>query len=95
MELASAELTSAMDSVSAVVKENMGATSEMSAESDEVTQAIDHIASVSEENGAAVEQVSASVEEMTAQVQEVSTSAQGLLEMARNLETVVARFNLG
>jgi hypothetical protein len=59
-----------------------------------LTQAIENIASVSEENSAAVEEVSASTEEVSAQVEEVSASAASMMEMAQNLQQVVAQFTL-
>ncbi|KAF0109445.1 MAG: methyl-accepting chemotaxis protein [Chloroflexi bacterium] len=94
MKIASEELVSAVDSVSAVVEENTASTEEMAANSTEVNQAIESIASVSEENSAAIEEVSASAEEMSAQVEEVTASAQSLAEMAQTLQAVVAQFKL-
>ncbi|MCI0519494.1 MAG: methyl-accepting chemotaxis protein [Chloroflexi bacterium] len=87
-------LVSAMDSVSAVVKENTSSTQAMSVNSNEVTQAIENIASVSQENSAAVEEVSASAEEMSAQVSEVTAATQSLAQMANQLLQVVSRFKL-
>jgi methyl-accepting chemotaxis protein len=91
---AAAELVEAVDAVSAVVEQNTAATEEMAANSTELTQAIENIASVSEQNSAAVEEVSASTEEVSAQVEEVSASATSLMEMAQQLQQVVARFKL-
>ena len=88
------ELVSSADTVSAVVEENTASTEEMASSSSELTQSIENIASISEENSAAIEEVSASTEQMTAQVEEVSASADGLAEMARMLQTVVAQFRL-
>ena len=88
------ELVEAVDSVSAVIEENTAATEEMTANSTELTQQIESIASVSEENSAAVEQVSASTEEVSAQVEEVSASAASMMEMAKNLQQIVAQFKL-
>jgi methyl-accepting chemotaxis protein len=95
MRQASIDLVSAVESVSRVVEQNNAATSEMTARSGDVSQSIENIASVSEENSAAIEEVSASTEEMTAQVAEVTGSAQALAEMARDLQEVVAKFQLG
>jgi methyl-accepting chemotaxis protein len=92
--LASSELVSAMESVSAVVEENTAATDEMNTSAGKVTSAMENIASISEENSAAVEEVSASAEEMSAQVEEVTASAQSLTEMAESLSRVAARFKL-
>jgi methyl-accepting chemotaxis protein len=66
----------------------------MSENSGDVSRAIENIASVSEENSAAVEEVSASTEEMNKQVDEVSGSAEELLEMAKALQNLVAKFKL-
>jgi len=94
MKIASEDLVTAVDSVSAIVEENTASTEEMAANSSEVTQAIESIASVSEENSAAIEEVSASAEEMSAQVEEVTASAQSLADMAASLQEVVAQFKL-
>jgi methyl-accepting chemotaxis protein len=95
MHRLASELVGSAETVSAVVEENTAATEEMSAGANEVTQAIESIASVSEENNAFFEEVSASAAEMTAQVDNVSDSAQSLAEMAKVLQGVVARFQLG
>ncbi len=94
VSVAAGELVGAVDSVSAVIEENTAATEEMAANSNELTQAIESIASVSEQNSAAVEEVSASTEEVSAQVEEVSASASALMDMARNLQKIVAQFRL-
>ena len=94
VSVAAGELVGAVDSVSAVIEENTAATEEMAANSTELTQAIENIASVSEENSAAVEEVSASTEEVSAQVEEVSASAASMMEMAKNLQQIVAQFKL-
>ena len=92
---AATELVEAVDAVSAVIEENTAATEEMAANSSELTQSIENIASVSEENSASVEEVSASTEEVSAQVEEVSASATSMMDMARQLAQIVARFKLG
>ena len=94
MEVSSKELVSSMETVSAVVEENIATTKEMAANSNEMTQAVENIASVSEENSAAVEEVSASTEEVSAQVEQVYASTASLMEMAQNLQQVVAQFKL-
>jgi methyl-accepting chemotaxis protein len=91
---AASELVLSVDAVSAVIEQNTAATEEMAVNSKELTQAIENIASVSEENSAAVEEVSASTEEVSAQVEEVSASAVSLMEMAQNLQGIVAQFKL-
>ena len=91
---AAGELVEAVDSVSAVIEQNTAATEQMAANSSELTQSIENIASVSEENSAAIEEVSASTEEVSAQVEEVSVSATSLMEMAKGLQKVVAKFKL-
>jgi len=91
---AAAELVEAVDSVSAVIDANTAATEKMSTSSNELTQAMENIASVSEQNSASIEEVSASTEEVAAQVEEVSASATTLMEMAQNLQLVVAQFTL-
>ena len=88
------ELVGAVDAVSAVIEENTAATEEMAANSSELTQNIESIASVSEENSAAVEEVSASTEEVSAQVEQVSSSAASMMDLAKNLQQIVAQFKL-
>ncbi len=94
VSVAAGELVGAVDSVSAVIEENTAATEQMAANSSELTQSIETIASVSEENSAAVEEVSASTEEVSAQVEEVSASAASMMDMAKNLQQIVAQFKL-
>jgi methyl-accepting chemotaxis protein len=94
MNVSSGELVKAMERVSSIVEKNTAATEEMAANSSELTRAVENIASISEENSAAVEQVSASTEEVLAQVEQVSSSATALMQMARNLQNVVAQFTL-
>ncbi len=91
---AATELVQAVDSVSAVIEENTAATKEMAGNSSELIQAIENIASVGEENSAAIEEVSASTEEVSDQVQQVSASANSLMDMAKNLQEIVAQFQL-
>ncbi len=94
MTSSSQELVTAMDSVSAVVEENSAVTQEMSTQAIEADKAVSDIAGISQENSAATEEVSAATEEMRAQVSEVTVSANSLNDMAQNLQTLVARFNL-
>jgi methyl-accepting chemotaxis protein len=88
------ELDLAMETVNAVVADNLKASEKMSERSQEVTQAIENIASVSEQNSASVEEINASAEDVNAQMHEVASSAQLLSEMARSLEKLVADFEL-
>jgi methyl-accepting chemotaxis protein len=91
---AAGELVGAVDAVSAVIEQNTAATGEMAANSNKLTEVIENIASVSEENSAAVEEVSASTEQVSAQVKEVAASAAAMLEMAADLQRIVAQFKL-
>jgi methyl-accepting chemotaxis protein len=94
MNQATDELVGTMTSVSAVTEENTASTEEMNAGSLEVGQGIQNIASVSEENSAALQQVSMAAGEMSAQVIQYTASAQAMMEMAGNLQTVMGRFKL-
>ncbi len=91
---AAGELIGAVDSVSAVIEQNNAASQEMAANSAELTIAIENIAAVSQQNSAAVDEVSASIEQVSAQVEEVSASAASMMEMAGNLQQIVAQFKL-
>ena len=94
MNISANELIKGMDAVKVVVNENVKAMQELTSGSNEVTRAIENIASVSEENSAAVEEVSASTEEVSAQVEQVSASAAALMDMAQDLQKIIARFKI-
>ncbi|MBA4385200.1 MAG: hypothetical protein C0410_10735 [Anaerolinea sp.] len=94
MSASAIELVSAVDSVSAVVEQNTAATAEMSTGSVKMMQAIETIASISEENNSSIEEVSASTEIMSAQVDEVTTSANALSKLAKELNRIVNEFKL-
>jgi methyl-accepting chemotaxis protein len=94
MSTSSTALVGAMETVSFIVEKNTAATEKMAGTSSELTQAVGNIARVSEENSAAVEEVSAASEELLAQVEQVASSAASLMEMAQQLQTVVAQFSL-
>ena len=94
MSKSSGELSKVMQAVNAVTEENTTATRALAAGSNEVTQAIENIASISEENSAALEEVSAATEEVSAQVEQVSASAASLMNMAQELQQVIAQFKL-
>jgi methyl-accepting chemotaxis protein len=94
MSKSSNELMKVMQAVNRVTEENTTATRALAVGSNEVTQAIESIASISEENSAALEEVSASTEEVSAQVEQVSASAASLMNMAQELQQVIAQFKL-
>ncbi len=94
MDLAVNKLVDAMNAVSAVVEENILATTEMAEGATEASLAIESISSISEENSAAAEQVSATVEEVSGQVELVTASAQSLAAMAQGLRELVMQFKL-
>lgn len=91
---AASDLSSSMESVSAVVEENSASTEEMTASASEVSASVENIASISEENSASIEEVSASTEEVSAQSDMVLDAAQALSEMAGMLQDSVERFKL-
>ena len=94
MSASASELVSAVDSVSSVVEQNTAAMSEMSTGSVDMMQAIETIASISEENNSSIEEVSASTEIMSSQVDEVTTSANALSKLAKELNRIVNEFKL-
>ncbi len=67
---------------------------EMLQSAESLRQTIVNVASVSEENSAIAEGVSSSAEEIASQIEETIASASILLEMARELENMVAIFRL-
>jgi methyl-accepting chemotaxis protein len=95
MDISSSELMSAMESVSAVVEENAAATKEMSANSERVLQTVDGISNISQGSSAAVNEVLSTTEQLRTQIAEVAAAALGLDELAKNLNSSVAGFNLG
>ena len=94
MEAASKKVVDLMDSVSTVVEESSTATREMAASGRQVTEAMEKIAAITEETSASSEEVSAATEEMNSQVEEVVAEAQGLSQMAGELQGIVSRFHL-
>ncbi|MEZ4703376.1 MAG: methyl-accepting chemotaxis protein [Rhodothermales bacterium] len=96
MDGSSGELVEAMERVSKVVRDNTAATESMTDRARAVTGAINRMTRVAVENSKAIESVSANAENMSMsdQVAEVTTSAQSLAGMARNLRTLVEQFKL-
>jgi methyl-accepting chemotaxis protein len=90
----STELVAAMETVSAVVRQNTVAAQNVAAGSAEMMTVIRSINHAVQDNSAAVQDVTAAVEEVTAQVEEVGASAQHLSHMAGLLKELVNRFTL-
>jgi methyl-accepting chemotaxis protein len=84
-----------LDTVSAIVEENTATTEEISSRSSEVSHSVENAASISEQNSASMEEMSASARELNTQAQDVLASANAMAEMAKRLNELVARFNLG
>lgn len=94
MNTSAQQLTTATESVAAVVAENVTSIKEVVTGATETDEAVKSIAEISLENNAAIEEVSASAEEMHAQIEEVTASAESLDEIAGQLTGIVARFKL-
>jgi methyl-accepting chemotaxis protein len=84
----------AIESVSAVVEENIAVVEQMSAGSREISQSMEGIASVAQENSAATEQVNALAQEMSAQVEEIVASTEQLTSLADQLRAAAAQFRV-
>jgi len=90
----STQLVDAMNTVSAVVRQNTAAAQEVAAGSSEMMTVIQSITGTVQDNSTAVQNVTAAVQEVTAQVEEVGASAQHLSHMASLLQESVNRFTL-
>ncbi|PKO14756.1 MAG: hypothetical protein CVU39_13580 [Chloroflexi bacterium HGW-Chloroflexi-10] len=88
------QLADSMETVSAVVEENIAATQEIGGSSANVAKAIEEIASISQENSAAIEEVSASTQEISAQVESVLEVTRSVNVMMADLRALVTRFKL-
>jgi len=89
------DLVSSMEAVSAVVEENTASTEEMAAGSVEALSAMDNIASISEENASSLEDIAFSADHVTYMVADVAAAAEGLKELANQLQHVIKHFHVG
>ena len=94
VERSSSEAIVASDAIATIAKQTDEAAAEMTSAARIVSGSVESIAAISEENSAAAEQVSAATQEMSAQAEQVMASAGSLAEMARELDSIVARFVL-
>lgn len=83
-----------IETVSAVIEENIASTLEMNGMAASVSQSVEAVATVSAENSAAAEEIHASVDEMNEQIRDLSSAAAQLRTLARTLNTEVDRFTL-
>jgi methyl-accepting chemotaxis protein len=83
-----------MQSMSAVVEENMAASEQMSAQSSGVSAAIEGIAELASTQSATTREVSSSAENMSQDVGVISAQIDGLADTASGLHDLVGRFKL-
>ena len=94
VEAASPRVVAASDAIAQIAAKTNAGADQMTASIGTVASSIESMAAVSEENSAASEEVSATTEQMSAQAEEVVASASTLAQMARQLDELVARFQL-
>jgi methyl-accepting chemotaxis protein len=92
---AATEMVSTIDGVARVAERNAGSATEMGGVAEKVRESMESVAAVTEQASAAAEESSAATEEMSAQVEEVVASASELADLAGQLRSAVASFNLG
>lgn len=94
MSGSSAELTTAMQSLSDEAAKNQITTTSMQSEVSTVTGAMEQTAGITQESSAGAEQVSAATSDMSTHVGEVSASARALKDLAQLLSEQVSQFHL-
>ena len=92
MSSASNGVVTASDAIASIASHTNEAAERMTTSAETVSRSVQAIAAISEENSASAEEVSAATEEMSAQAEEVVASSETLAEMARSLDSLVARF---
>ncbi len=94
MEVSSQQLQQMMVQVAKVTEDNGAATRRLTVNSREILQMVEELAAISEENSAAATQVAASTDEVNHQVTQTGSSAQGLDQLALDLQNLAQQFRL-
>jgi len=81
--------------VATMVQEIAAAAEEQSASVEEVTASIEDLSAISEESAAGTEETSAAAEEQSASMDQLVNAAQDLARLSNELQTEVAKFNIG
>ncbi len=88
-------IVKAAGEVSTMVQEIAAAAEEQSASIEEVTASVEDVSAISEESAAGTEQASAAAEEQAASMEQLVRAAQEMAGLAEELQSEVAKFNLG
>jgi methyl-accepting chemotaxis protein len=81
--------------VATMVQEIAAAAQEQSASVEEVTASIEDLSAISEESAAGTQETSAAAEEQSASMDQLVNAAQDLARLSNELQTEVAKFNIG
>ncbi len=85
----------AAGNVATMVQEIAATAEEQSASVEEVAASIEEVSAISEESAAGTEEASAAAEEQAASMEQLVTAAQQLTKLADDLQSEVAKFNIG
>ncbi len=88
-------IVQAAGNVATMVQEIAATAEEQSASVEEVTASIEEVSAISEESAAGTEEASAAAEEQAASMEQLVDAAQQLTKLADDLQSEVAKFNIG
>jgi methyl-accepting chemotaxis protein len=89
------QIVKAAAEVATMVQEIAAAAEEQSASVEEVTASIEDLSAISEESAAGTQETSAAAEEQSASMDQLVNAAQDLARLSNELQTEVAKFNIG
>jgi methyl-accepting chemotaxis protein len=89
------QIVKAAADVATMVQEIAAAAQEQSASVEEVTASIEDLSAISEESAAGTQETSAAAEEQSASMDQLVNAAQDLARLSNELQTEVAKFNIG
>jgi methyl-accepting chemotaxis protein len=89
------QIVKAAADVATMVQEIAAAAEEQSASVEEVTSSIEDLSAISEESAAGTQETSAAAEEQASTMDQLVNAAQDLARLSNELQTEVAKFNIG
>ncbi len=89
------QIVDAAGGVATMVQEIAAAAEQQSASVEEVTASVDEVSAISRESAAGTQEASAAAEEQAASMDQLVNAAQQMADLANELQTEVAKFNLG
>jgi methyl-accepting chemotaxis protein len=89
------QIVKAAADVATMVQEIAAAAEEQSASVEEVTASIEDLSAIAEESAAGTQETSAAAEEQSASMDQLVNAAQDLARLSNELQTEVAKFNIG